>query len=243
MLDARTENLLTMYVETVRGLLAPDLVSVVLYGSGAGDEYDPGTSDLNTLIVVDRLRAAHLRALSSEVRRWRARRFSTPLVFDRDYVARARDVFPIEFHELRDRHRVLAGEDWLATLELDDRNLRAQCEHEARAKLLRLRERYLESAGRSRELRALMLESMNTFRVIVRACLRLDGIAPPLETGRAVADLESHRGASFPVMRRLAAIRRGEESWDDVTADEAFADYLDEVAGLVGLVDRPTRSE
>ncbi len=51
------------------------------------------------------------------------------------------DCFPIEFHDMQERRRVLMGKDVVEKLPIDRSFYRAQVEHELRAKLLRLRQK------------------------------------------------------------------------------------------------------
>ena len=57
-----------------------------------------------------------------------------------DEVYNSADCFPIEFHDMKERRRVLYGLDVIADLKFDMRNYRTQVEHELRSKLLRLRQ-------------------------------------------------------------------------------------------------------
>ena len=54
--------------------LGSGLRSVVLYGSAARGDYEPGTSDLNLILVLDTLSPAVLEQLSPALRRWESRR-------------------------------------------------------------------------------------------------------------------------------------------------------------------------
>ena len=50
-------------------------------------------------------------------------------------------LFPIEFHDIRELHRVLYGPDLVSNLEIGGAFHRAQVEHDLRARLLRLRQK------------------------------------------------------------------------------------------------------
>ena len=116
---------------------------------------------------------------------WRRRGFALPLVIDEEFLERARDTFPMEIDDLRRAHRPLAGTDVLAALTVDRTHLRRQCEHEARAKLLRLRALYLDAAARPEDLDRLLTESLKSFLVILRHVLHLRGEQAPQATARS----------------------------------------------------------
>jgi len=237
MLDGKAERAIGQVVEQVRQAFGPDLVTLVLYGSAAGDDYVPGRSDLNFAVVLTRITFAHLRALHRLLPGWHALGVSAPLFVDRAFLARARDVFPMEFFDIQGQHRVLFGEAVFATLGIDGHNLRYQAEYEARSKLLRLRVLYAEIGADTARLEALMQESAKTFVLVMKAVLRLRGLAVPVRYLDAVAAFEASLGASFPTVRRAVAVKLGVERWSG-PIDATVEPYLDEVERLVDIVDR-----
>src|SRR6185295_5262006 len=141
----------------------------------AGDDFIPGKSDLNFAIVVQRLIFPHLKALHAHLPAWHKLGAATPLLLDRRWIERSRDVFPMEFHDIKAQHRVLYGEEVFATLPIDSRHLQYQSEHEARGKLLRLRALYAEVGADRKRLEHLMLDSVKTFVIIMRNSIRVRG--------------------------------------------------------------------
>jgi len=237
MLDAKSERAIARLTDEVRHLFGADLVSLVLYGSAVGEDFIPGQSDLNLAIVLDRLRFADLQALQRHLAAWHRLGAATPLLMDRQFLARARDVFPMELRDIQAQHRVLFGEEVFATLCIDGRHLRYQAEHEARSKLLRLRVLFAEVGADRRRLRALMLDSVKTFVIVMRNLCRLRGGEGPPRYLAALDEFERLTALSFPAIRRLVRIKLGLEPWPD-GLDETFASYLDEVERLVDLTDR-----
>jgi len=49
------------------------------------------------------------------------------------------DVFPIEYLDMKDGHKLLYGRDFLSEINVSDANLRHECEFDLRSKLLKLR--------------------------------------------------------------------------------------------------------
>ena len=237
MLDAKTEKAIAQIAEQVRQVFGAELVSLVLYGSAAGEDFAPGRSDLNFAIVVQRLTFAQLKALHQHLPAWRKLGAATPLLLDRPFLERARDVFPAEFLDIKGQHRVLYGEEVFATLSVDPRHLRFQSEHEVRGKLLRLRALYVEVGADHKRLEALMLDSVKTFLIIMRNVLRLRGGEGHARYLDVLDQFERHVGISFPTMRQLLRVKLGLDP-DVAALDDTFASYLDEVERLVDLIDR-----
>ena len=237
MLDAKSERALAQLTEQMRAAFGPDLVSVVLYGSAAGDDFVPGRSDLNFAIVLERVTFPLLKVLHRYLPQWHKLGMAMPLLLDRPFLSRARDAFPMEFHDIKAQHRVLYGESVIANLTIDTRHLRYQAEHEARSKLLRLRGLYAEVGADPKGLPALMIDSVKTFVIIMRNFIRLQGGAAHSGYIQVLDQFERHTNLSFPTMRLLVRVRLGVEPWPE-TIDRTFAAYLEEVERLVNLIDR-----
>jgi predicted nucleotidyltransferase len=242
MLDPQSEKAITQVVEQLRLLFGKDLVSIALYGSAAGEDFVPGKSDLNFAIVLERITLPYLQALHQHLPKWHKLRVATPLLLDRQFLERGRDVFPMEFHGIKEQHRVLYGEELFATLAIDGRHLRYQAEHEARGKLLRLRTLYAEVGAERKRLEALMLDSAKTFVTIMRNFIRLRRGEGRTRYLQVIDDFERHFHETFPTIRHLIQVKLGMQRWADGIED-TFRSYLDEVERLIELIDRTLPEE
>ncbi len=236
MLDSTGEQAVAGVSEQLQSLLGARLVCVAVYGSGAGADYVPGVSDINVVAVLDELTYEDLRAVRPLVAAWRKRQLATPLLLDRRFLQTAADVFPMELYDIQAQHRVVYGDNVFAALPVNDRNLRYQCEHEARGKLLRLRELYLESGGDRRQLQALMLDSLKTFLIIMRNLNRLHGANPGASYEEVLRTFARHFGCALPLMTRLLQLKVSRAKWTD-DVELTFAGYLGELQSVVGVID------
>jgi hypothetical protein len=109
---------------------------------------------------------------------------------------------------------------------VDAEAVRAECEREAKGKLLRLRALYLELAGSARDLQALMLDSRKTFLHVIRGLLYLRGQPWTGHDAEVVRAFERSYGCALPVLVAL-----GE---DGVAGpiEERFGAYLAEIQAL-----------
>lgn len=151
------------------------LRSVVLHGSVARGEAVPGVSDVNLLVLVDRVDAGLLRDLAPHARRWLKAERALPLVLTWDEWAASADVFAIETADMLDARMVLHGADPLDGVIVEDRHLRLQAERELRGKLIHLREGTLATADQPAELGGLLLAALPGVATYLRAALRLAG--------------------------------------------------------------------
>lgn len=187
--------------------LGERLRSVVLHGSVARGEPVEEVSDVNLLVLVDRVDADVLRRLAPEARRWRESGRSLPLVLTWDEWAAASDAFAIETSDMLDAREVLHGPDPLADVTIRDRDLRLQAERELRGKLIHLREGTLAAADRPEELGRLLLTALPSVATYLRAALRLDGQAAPRSTPEVLEKGAALVGADPEPLVRLWSLR------------------------------------
>ncbi|MBI2396141.1 MAG: nucleotidyltransferase domain-containing protein, partial [Deltaproteobacteria bacterium] len=139
------------FVAELLAALGDRLRSALLYGSVARGEAVSGVSDINLLILVDRVDAGLLRVGSPLARRWAKAGNTAPLLMPWDEWRRASDVFAVELADMKDAHVLLQGPDPLDGLVVDARALRLQAEREIRGKMLQLREGLLLTAEKPEE--------------------------------------------------------------------------------------------
>src|SRR3954452_23475232 len=135
------DKVLTELVEKLRIAGGERLVSIVLYGSAATDAGKDQFSDFNVLCVLSQVTPQELADCEPVSRWWRQKENPAPLLLSEDEVRTSTDCFPIEFHDIKERHKVLHGPNVVSNLVVDYSFYRAQVEHELRAKLLRLRQK------------------------------------------------------------------------------------------------------
>ena len=234
--DARLERDLAGFVHDVEQALGSTLIGISVYGSAATDEWVRRHSDVNTMIVVNGVTSAVLDTLVAWLVPWRKRGFALPLVVDEEFLERARDVFPMELDDARRAHRTLVGPDLLADLRVDRAQVRRQCEHEARAKLLRLRALYLDAAAAPALLERLLVESLKTFLVILRHVLHLRGDDAPFAYGDVLAAGEKILGP-LPAFRRVLDHRQRRLRLSSRELRTEFSRYLADAERVVAAVD------
>ena len=228
MADSRLDD----FVRDCRTLFGDDLLSVFLHGSAAGEDFVPGLSDYNLGVVLRSVRPDHLRRAAVKVPRWGRRRISPPLFLDPAFILQSLDVFPIEFTEMKETHRVLYGPDPFTALDVSLANLRHQCESEIRAKLLGLRTGYLRAAGSPKDVRTLALGSLKPVLLVLRNFLRLKGETIPGKLSAVVDRIEACTSLTLAAVRRLIALRSGEGEVKRGEIIPLFEAYLEEVRGI-----------
>lgn len=229
------QTALDQITERLKKALGDRLVSVILYGSAAADDYQKGYSDLNILCVLSEITPKELGATAPVFRWWREQGNPAPLLLTRHEVETSTDCFAIEFHDIQARHKVLFGEDVVSGLTVDNSFYRAQVEHELRAKLLRLRHKAAGVLSERQLLCRLLADSISTFSVLFRHALLLHGQEAPV--GKRAAILRSveffHlQGEPF---ERVLAFREGKSAEGDL--EKLLADYMVQISTVIDAVD------
>jgi len=220
-----------------RGIFGENLEAIILYGSGAGNDYLPGKSDLNFLIVLTDRGIADLERAMDTASRWRKSRVTTPLFMTKDYISSSLDAYPIEFLDMKMNHVTVYGEDVLAVLEINPEHLRLQVERELRGKLLLLRGRYLETEGKEKAVRRLIRESLPAFLSAFKALLWLMGHDIPRERRDIVTAAAREAGVAAEAFLDCLAIREERDGLSKEEVMAVFRNYLREIDDLCRRID------
>jgi hypothetical protein len=163
------------------------LVAIVLYGSTAGAGVRSARSDQNLLVVLERVDLAHAEAAASAVARWVNSGNPPPLTFTRDEWRTSGDIFPMEYADVIESHRILRGQLDMQHLSVSMDHLRLQLEQEAMGKLLWMRQG-AAVAGARHEARVELLEgAFSKLMVVLRGLLRLHGQPPPADRSELIS--------------------------------------------------------
>ncbi|MBM3745276.1 MAG: hypothetical protein FJW34_05725 [Acidobacteria bacterium] len=232
------ERQLSQLVERLRNAYQDRLVSVILYGSGAGGDHHRRFSDVNVLCVLRQITPRELAESGPISRWWREQGNPAPLLLSAEEVRNSTDCFPIEFHDIHERRRVLYGEDVVAAIDIDDCFYRAEVEHELRAKLLRLRQKAAGVLADKELLRGLLLESVSTFCVLFRHALRLAGHEAPFGKREVIRQAQEKFGLDPSPFERLLEVREGQRKPRELDPEPLLEEYLKGVELVVAAVDR-----
>lgn len=223
---------------TLEAIYAGNLESVILYGSAATGDFSKKFSDYNIIVVLKDASPGELAKVGKLVRRWTRKGSPSPLFFDHDHVKTSRDVFPLEFTDIRDRHRVLFGADPFANIAVDSKNLRHQCESELKGKILHLRSYYALNCHRPARIAHMMATTFPQFTAIFRGILRLLDAPVPGTSGELIEELSQRINFNPTVFLDIISARDGNRSLPRHNeALQAFEDYLTALGTIARFVD------
>lgn len=231
------EKKLNELIERLKKAFGDRLVSVILYGSAAGGDYQESFSDLNIFCVLTEITPAELAASEPIFRWWREGGNPAPLLMNRSEVGPSTDCFPIEYQDMKERRRVLHGDDVVEALAVDRRYYRAEVEHELRSKLIRLRQKAAGVLHDPELLVRLMADSVSTFLVLGRHALLLGGHTCGIDKRGTVSRMAADLGIDGKPFETLLDVRDRKIKAKSLDATAVFGQYLKSIQSLVGAVD------
>jgi len=178
-LRAQIRDSVKAFVEKLVAELGDNLQSITVVGSSLTEDFKPGQSDINTVLVLGRQTSASLNAVASLAKPMRKKHISPPLLMTSSYIEQSRDVFGVEFLDFQLTHRTILGDDPFDSLAFDKKDVRLQCERELKAMLIRLRQGYIAAAANKRLVRDVLISTAKGLMPLLRAMLWLKDIDRP----------------------------------------------------------------
>lgn len=223
-------------VSQLRAAYGTALRSVVLYGSAAAGQQTK-RSDQNVLVIVDTLDAKQLTAASAVSRAWSDAGNPAPLTLKTAEWRGSSDIFPMEYADILERHRVLHGEPPFDGITVDRADLRLQLEQEAMGKLIKLRQGVLASGGDGQRQLELLAASVSAIMIVFRAFLRLHGEKPAADNVALAEAVGRRAGFDAGAFARVIRHVRGETHLKAGDAGSVLAEYLRGTEQLVSYLD------
>ena len=232
------ETKLTELVSKLKAAAGDNLKAVVLYGSAATSEYQSAHSDVNILCILERASLPDLEKIHYVTEWWMNEKNPTPVIFTFDELMRSADVFAIELLDMKHRHRMLYGEDFLETMDVPMQLHRLQVERELRNNWMRLRQAILVGESRKKDRLAIMLASLPTFCVMFRHALIGLGQPEPHTKREAVDGVAALTGADASGFHTILDFRAGKLKEREIDAEATLHAYFEFVEVATNEVDR-----
>jgi hypothetical protein len=226
------------FARRLSGRLGDNLNAISAYGSVTGPDFVPGKSDVNLIAVLNAISRENLAALFDAVKWGRKRRIVPPLLLTPDYIKASRDVFPIEFMDIKRSQAVLYGDDHFSFLELDPAHVRLECETQLKGALLRTRQAYLEIGMDKKGAEEVLHAAVNSLLPVFRAMLTLKECEAPGPKTEVVERLGETFGLDMQPVRAVLMDKAGDEKIGGEEAHLVLGGFISVVTGLAGLVDR-----
>jgi hypothetical protein len=177
-----------------------------------------------------------LRAVAAVSKAWAEDGNPPPLTFTTHEWKSSSDIFPMEYADILERHRVLYGAPPFDGIRVRPSDLRLQVENQAMGKLLQLRQAIMGAGGDSKLQVEVLEKSLSTLMVVFRGVSRLFGHAPSQDYEELTRSLAQRAGFSADPFVKVIRHVRGAEKIPRENAAGILEEYLAAMERLVAYV-------
>ncbi len=234
-LPVKITSLLEDFVKMVIRIYRDELISVILYGSAASGEFSPVHSNINMVIVLSDTSLAKLSRIAPLLNKGKFRRFSV-LFFTEDYIKKSADVFPVEFLDIKENHKVVYGKDVVSNLPIDIKNLRFQCEQELKSKIINIKKAYLAHINDS-GLDKLLMKFFTSTLHILRNILRLKNNQVIYRKEDILVSLASEFHIDISYMKKISEAKNANRRLPKRVTVEFFNLFVSDLEKISSIVD------
>ena len=231
-----TQKLLHAYVKEVKALFREQLEGVLLYGSAVRGEFLVGRSNLNVLLLVSSYNQALLNGYGTIHRRWSKEQILAPLFLTEAEMGSSAPVFPLEYLEIQEQHRVLGGRDPFVGFRVDTARLATEVRQGLMGSLFRLRQRYVEGNATNEAAVILIPLSITSLLPLLRGIQRIQGRSIIYQSDAVIKDVAEHVGLDLQGMQDALQLKRGQISPGYKEIPRLFERYLQAVTTLTSKV-------
>lgn len=213
----KPDDKLQKLVDRLHYACGDDLVSVVLYGSAARDDFHEQYSDVNLLVVLRHLKPEIYPGLTGVLNWWsQEEKLRPPTIMTLEELRESADVFAIEMLDIQGAHKVLHGEDVVSAIEVPMNLHRVEVEHDLRTTLLRLRNHLLLTSDGDEELKLVMAKSVTSVLTLFRHALIALGENPPHGKPQVLEHAAEVFAFDGKPLRSVLELRSGGHAGDNV---------------------------
>ena len=235
-IPSEVQQLLQLYVKETTALLGRQLEGILLYGSAVGSEFLPGRSNLNLLLMVSGYEREGMKRYAKAHKRWSREQFVVPLVVTEADLTKPGIVFPLEYLEIQEQHRVLWGRDPFIGLRIDRTHLAYQVQQGIQGNLVRLRQRFIEGGGTEEAMAMLLPLSLTALLPCLRGLQRIAGQPALFQTDALLAGIRAMTGLDLAGFGDVLELKRGIISPGPVEVPRLYERYAGNLDALIALI-------
>jgi len=225
-LSEETQQLLQAYTRDVKAAFGDRLEGLLIYGSAVRGEYLPGRSNLNMLLLVAGYDTATLKLYEPIHKRWGKEQVVTPLFLREQDLKFSSALFPLEFLEIQEHHRVLGGRDPFVGFHVDTRRLKDAVLQGLAGNVLRLRQRFAESGGANEAVTILLPLSITSTVPLLRGLQRVLQWPVLNQSDAVIKDLEDRLSVNLQSFQEALLLKRGQITPGPAEIPRLFDRYL-----------------
>jgi hypothetical protein len=237
-LPEQTQKLLQSYSKDVKAAFGEQLEGLLLYGSAVRGEFLPGRSNLNLLLVVNGYDAAMLKRYQPVHKRWGKEGIIIPLFLTDQEIRASSALFPLEFLEIQEHHRVLGGRDPFVGFHVDASKIGDAVMQGLAGHMLRLRQRFAEAGGANDAVTILLPLAVTSIIPLLRGIQRMRGWPVLTQSDAVIKDVGDRLHIDLQGFHDALMLKRGMISPGPSEIPRVFDRYLNAATMLSEAVRR-----
>ncbi len=227
-----TQRIVQAYARDVKHAFGDRVEGLLIYGSAVRGEFISGRSNLNMLLLMASYNAEALRAYAPLHKRWGKEQIVVPLFLTEQELIDTSALFPLEFLEIQDCHRVLGGRDPFVGYHINSVRLRDQVLQGLAGHMLRLRQRFAEAGGSNEAVTILLPLSVTSAVPLLRGLQRLLNRPVSTQSEAAIADIAGCLKIDLQGVHDALALKRGQITAGPSEVPRLFDRYVHAVSTL-----------
>ncbi len=235
-IPSEVQQLLQRYVKETTALLGSQLEGILLYGSAVGGEFLSGRSNLNLLLLLSGYERDGMQRYAKAHKRWSREQFVVPLVVTEPELTKPGTLFPLEYLEIQEQHRVLWGRDPFIGLHIDRTHLSYQVRQGIQGNLMRLRQRFIEGGGTEEAMTMLLPLSLTALLPCLRGLQRLAGQPAFFQSDALLTAIRNMTGLDLAGVGDVLELKRGIISPGPVEVPRLYERYAENLAALMAVI-------
>jgi predicted nucleotidyltransferase len=237
-LPEETQQLLQTYAKDVKSAFGDQLEGLLVYGSAVRGEFLPGRSNLNLLLVIADYDAAILKRYAPVHKRWSKEGVITPLFLTDAEIRTSSALFPLEFLEIQEHHRVLGGRDPFVGFHVDVTKVADAVKQGLAGHILRLRQRFVEAGGANDAVMMLLPLAVTSAVPLLRGIQRMRGWPVLTQSDAVIKDIADRLQLDLQGFHDALMLKRGIITPGPSEVPRVFDRYL-KAAALLSEAIRP----
>jgi hypothetical protein len=237
-LPEETQNLLQAYTKDVKGTFGDQLEGLLIYGSAVRGEFLPGRSNLNLLLLVAGYDAATLKRYQPVHKRWSKEGVIIPLFLTDHEIRTTSALFPLEFLEIQEQHRVLGGRDPFVGFHVEVTRIGDAVRQGLAGHVLRLRQRFAESGGANDAVMILLPLAITSTIPLLRGIQRMRGWPVLTQSDAVIKDIADRLQIDLVGFHDALMLKRGIISPGPSEIPRVFDRYLKAATALSEAINR-----
>lgn len=206
---------LDKFINELKKILGENLVTILIFGSQASVEPENLKSNVNLMIILEHLSAEDLKNISKPVRKWVNAKNPIPVIMGKAEWYSSFDVYALEYSDIKEKYRILYGENLVMNIRVDKHYLRLQCEAELKSLYLKYRNHYLLNINSAGEMKKIADNVIKTLLVIFRGVIRLKGELVPESSEYIILQASNYMDIDTNFLIHMANVREKKDVYSN----------------------------